>query len=97
MRALVIEDDPVSAKLIETALRTENIVFEPTDRGEDGIELAKLYDFDIILLDLRLPDIDGYEVVRRLRAARVQTPILILSGRTDTTDKVRGLTNGADD
>ncbi len=97
MRALVIEDDPVSAKLIETALRTENIVFEPTDRGEEGIELAKLYDFDIIILDLRLPDIDGYEVVRRLRASRVQTPVLILSGRSDTTDKVRGLTNGADD
>ncbi|MEZ5847780.1 MAG: response regulator transcription factor [Geminicoccaceae bacterium] len=97
MRALVIEDDPISAKLIETALRTENIVFEPTDRGEDGIELAKLYDFDIILLDLRLPDIDGYDVVRRLRASRIQTPVLILSGRSDTTDKVRGLTNGADD
>ena len=97
MRALVIEDDPVSAKLIEAALRTENIVFEPTDTGEDGIELAKLYDFDIIVLDLRLPDIDGYEVVRRLRASRVQTPVLILSGRTETTDKVRGLTTGADD
>jgi two-component system cell cycle response regulator CtrA len=97
MRALMIEDDPVSARLIEAALRGENIVFEPTDRGEDGIELAKLYDFDIIILDLRLPDIDGYEVVRRLRAARVQTPVLILSGRTDTTDKVRGLTSGADD
>ncbi len=97
MRALVIEDDPVSAKLIETALRSERIVFETTDSGEDGIELAKLYDFDIIVLDLRLPDIDGYEVVRRLRGARVQTPILILSGRTDPTDKVQGLTTGADD
>ncbi len=97
MRALVIEDDPVSAKLIETALRSERIVFETTDGGEDGIELAKLYDFDIIVLDLRLPDIDGYEVVRRLRGARVQTPILILSGRTDPTDKVQGLTTGADD
>ncbi len=97
MRALVIEDDPVSAKLIETALRSERIVFETTDCGEDGIELAKLYDFDIIVLDLRLPDIDGYEVVRRLRGARVQTPILILSGRTDPTDKVQGLTTGADD
>jgi two-component system cell cycle response regulator CtrA len=97
MRALTIEDDPVSARLIEAALRAENIVFEPTDRGEDGIELAKLYDFDIIILDLRLPDIDGYEVVRRLRAAKVQTPVLILSGRSETTDKVRGLTSGADD
>jgi two-component system, cell cycle response regulator CtrA len=97
MRALVIEDDPVSAKLIETALRSENMVFEPASCGEDGIELARLYDFDIIVLDLRLPDIDGYEVVRRLRAARVATPVLILSGRSDPTDKVRGLVGGADD
>ncbi len=97
MRALVIEDDPVSAKLIETALRSEKIVYEGTESGEEGIELAKLYDFDIIILDLRLPDIDGYEVVRRLRGGRVQTPILILSGRTDPTDKVQGLTTGADD
>lgn len=97
MRALVIEDDPVSARLIEAALRGEGIVFEPTDHGEDGIELAKLYDFDIVILDLRLPDIDGYEVVRRLRAAKVSTPVLILSGRCDASDKVRGLTGGADD
>src|SRR3712207_6098548 len=97
MRALIIEDDPVSAKLIESLLRSENIVFEVAACGEDGIELAKLYDFDIIVLDLTLPDIDGYEVVRRLRTARVETPVLILSGRTDTTDKVRGLTSGADD
>ena len=97
MRALVIEDDPVSARLIESALASENVVFEPTDRGEEGLELAKLYDFDIIILDLRLPDIDGYEVVRRLRAAKVKTPVLILSGKSDTMDKVKGLTNGADD
>ncbi len=97
MRALVIEDDPVSARLIEAALRSENIVFEPTDRGEDGIELAKLYDFDIIVLDLGLPDMDGYDVVRRLRTARIETPVLILSGAGEITDKVRGLTSGADD
>jgi two-component system cell cycle response regulator CtrA len=97
MRALVIEDDPVSARLVEAALHADNIVHETTDSGEDGIELARLYDFDIIILDLRLPDIDGYEVVRRLRASKVQTPVLILSGRSDPTDKVRGLTSGADD
>ena len=97
MRALIVEDDAVSARLIESALEAEGMVFERADNGEDGIELSKLYDFDIIVLDLRLPDIDGYEVVRRLRAARVRTPILILSGRTDATDKVRGLTSGADD
>ena len=97
MRALVIEDDPVSAPLIEHALKSENLVCEPAACGEDGIELAKVYDFDIIVLDLRLPDIDGYEVVRRLRGAKVQTPVLILSGRSDPTDKVRGLVGGADD
>src|SRR3954466_13607020 len=97
MRALVVEDDPVSARLIEAALQSDNIVYETTDSGEDGIELAKLYDFDIIVLDLRLPDIDGYEVVRRLRSAKVQTPVLILSGRSDPTGKVRGLRGGADD
>jgi two-component system cell cycle response regulator CtrA len=97
MRVLVIEDDPVSARLIEAALKAEGILFEPADCGEDGLELAKLYDFDIIVLDLRLPDIDGYEVVRRLRMAKVQTPVLILSARTDPTDKVRGLVGGADD
>jgi two-component system, cell cycle response regulator CtrA len=97
MRALVIEDDPVSARLIEQALKAENMISEPANCGEDGIELGKLYDFDIIVLDLRLPDMEGYEVVRRLRAAKVQTPILILSGRSDPTDKVRGLMGGADD
>ena len=97
MRALVIEDDPVSARLIEQALKAENMISEPANCGEDGIELGKLYDFDIIVLDLRLPDMEGYDVVRRLRSAKVQTPILILSGRTDPTDKVRGLMGGADD
>ena len=97
MRALVVEDEPVSARLIEQSLKAENMVSESASCGEDGIELAKLYDFDIIVLDLRLPDIDGYEVVRRLRTAKVETPILILSGRSDPTDKVRGLMGGADD
>ncbi len=97
MRALVIEDDPVSARIIEATLARENIVHETARSGEEGIELAKLYDFDIIILDLRLPDMEGYEVVRRLRAARIPTPILILSGRSDPTDKVQGLTTGADD
>ncbi|GBD43787.1 Cell cycle response regulator CtrA [bacterium HR40] len=97
MRALVIEDDPVSRRLVETALAAERIVYESCERGEDGIELAKLYDFDVIILDLRLPDIDGTEVLRRLRAARVRTPVVILSGRTDTSDRVQGLNTGADD
>eukprot|EP01093_Parvamoeba_rugata_P012520 TRINITY_DN366_c0_g5_i3.p2 TRINITY_DN366_c0_g5~~TRINITY_DN366_c0_g5_i3.p2 ORF type:complete len:208 (+),score=40.02 TRINITY_DN366_c0_g5_i3:39-662(+) len=73
------------------------MVIDTTDLGEDGLEIGKLYDYDIILLDLMLPDIDGYEVLRRLRDARVDTPVLILSGLTETEDKVKGLGFGADD
>ncbi len=97
MRALVIEDDPVSARLIESALKGENMACEPEDCGEDGIELAKLYDYDIILLDLNLPDMSGYEVLRTLRVAKIKTPILILSGLAGIEDKVKGLGFGADD
>jgi two-component system cell cycle response regulator CtrA len=97
MRALVIEDDAVSARMIDAALRSDSVVVETADRGEEGIELARLYDFDIIVLDLRLPDMEGHEVVRRLRSTRVSTPILILSGRDDVGDKVKALGAGADD
>jgi two-component system cell cycle response regulator CtrA len=65
--------------------------------GEDGLEIGKLYDYDIIILDLMLPDMDGYEVLRKLRTARVETPILILSGLTGLDDKTKGLGIGADD
>ena len=65
--------------------------------GEDAIDLAKHYDFDIMVLDLKLPDIEGFEVVRRIRAAKVRTPVLILSGKNEIDDKVRGLSTGADD
>jgi len=85
------------ARSIELMLRTEGFVCDTTDLGEDGLEIGKLYDYDIILLDLMLPDIDGYEVLRRLRAARVSTPILILSGLGDTDKKIKGLGFGADD
>jgi two-component system cell cycle response regulator CtrA len=78
-------------------VRSEGYVCDTTDMGEDGLEIGKLYDYDIIVLDLMLPDIDGYEVLRRLRAARVQTPTLILSGLTGLDDKIKGLGVGADD
>jgi two-component system cell cycle response regulator CtrA len=97
MRALVVDDDPVSAKLIQKTIEPGNFIVELTDSGEDALELAKLYDFDIIVLDLRLPDIDGIEVVRRMRAAEVNAPVLILSGVGDRQQKVRGLLVGADD
>src|SRR3954468_13272923 len=97
MRALVIEDDPISAMLIRLALDGEQVSSEVASCGEDGIQVASLYDFDIVILDIWFPGIDGYEVVRRLRGSRVRTPILILSGRNDPLEKGKGLTNGADD
>ena len=78
-------------------LRAEGFICDTTDLGEDGLEIGKLYDYDIIILDLMLPDIDGYEVLRRLRAARVRTPILILSGLGELDHKIKGLGFGADD
>jgi two-component system, cell cycle response regulator CtrA len=65
--------------------------------GEEGIDLGKLYDYDIILLDLNLPDVSGFEVLRSLRVSKVKTPILILSGLAGIEDKVKGLGFGADD
>ena len=97
MRVLLVEDDTSTAKSIELMLKAEGFVCDSTDLGEDGLEIGKLYDYDIIILDLMLPDIDGYEVLRRLRAARVQTPILILSGLSEPDKKIKGLGFGADD
>ncbi len=97
MRALVVEDDPMSQELIRSALARDGIVVEPTSYGEDAVELAKLYDFDIVLLDLTLPDLDGHDVIRQIRGAKVRTPVLILSGRLEVDDKVKTLSSGADD
>ncbi len=97
MRVLLIEDDPNTAKSIEMMSTDANLNVYSTDIGEEGIDLAKLYDYDLILLDLNLPDINGYAVLRHLRLARITTPILILSGSDDTESKIRGFGFGADD
>ena len=97
MRVLLVEDDPTQQQSIKLILETAGMVVDTTDLGEDGLEIGKLYDYDIIVLDIMLPDIDGFEVLRRLRDSRVKTPVLILSGLTDAEDKVRGLGTGADD
>jgi two-component system, cell cycle response regulator CtrA len=97
MRVLLVEDDPSVAKSIELMLHSEGFIVDSTDLGEDGLEIGKLYDYDIIILDLMLPDIDGYEVLRRLRSVRVTTPILILSGLSELDHKIKGLGVGADD
>lgn len=97
MRVLLVEDDPSTAKAIELSLASEGIICDTTELGEEGLEIGKIYDYDIIILDLMLPDIDGYEVLRRLRAAKVKTPILILSGLSGPDQKIKGLGFGADD
>ncbi len=97
MRILLIEDDSATAQSIQLMLKSEGYICDTTDLGEDGLEIGKLYDYDIMILDLMLPDIDGYEVVRRLREARVETPIMILSGLSEADNKIKGLGVGADD
>lgn len=97
MRVSLVEDDPTTAKSIEMMLTHANLNVYATDLGEEGIDLAKLYDYDIILLDLNLPDMTGHDVLRQLRLARIETPILILTGSDDTENKIRGFGFGADD
>jgi two-component system cell cycle response regulator CtrA len=97
MRILLIEDDPVTSRSIALMLGHANFNVYTTDLGEEGIDLANLYDYDLILLDLVLPDINGHDVLRQLRVARIDTPISSLSGETDTENKMRGFGSGADD
>jgi two-component system cell cycle response regulator CtrA len=78
-------------------LKQASMIVDAADTGEEAMELARLYDYDIVVLDLMLPDMEGYEVVRRLRAARIETPVLILSGMTKPQAKVKGFGMGADD
>ena len=97
MRVLLVEDDPTTQQSVTMMLESASMVVDATDLGEDGLDLGKLYDYDIIVLDLMLPDMDGIDVLRRLRDARIKTPVLILSGLTESENKVKGLGTGADD
>jgi len=97
MRVLLIEDDSSTAQSIELMLKSEGFNTYTTDLGEEGVDLGKLYDYDIILLDLNLPDMPGYDVLKTLRVAKIGTPVMVLSGTADVEAKVRGLGYGADD
>jgi two-component system cell cycle response regulator CtrA len=97
MRVLLVEDDTSTAKSIELMLKSEGYIVDLADLGEDGFEIGKIYDYDIIILDLMLPDMDGYDVLKALRDSKVETPILILSGLTELDNKIKGFGYGADD
>ncbi|RMC30982.1 response regulator transcription factor CtrA [Paracoccus alkanivorans] len=97
MRVLLVEDDPSTARAIELMLTSASYNVFVTDMGEEGIDLAKLYEYDLILLDLDLPDMNGMEVLRNIRVARIDTPILILTGSDNMEHKLKGFGFGADD
>lgn len=97
MRVLLVEDDVATARSVSVMLNTLGYVVDVADSGEDGMQIGRLYDYDVIILDLVLPDMDGYDVLRRFRKAGVDTPILILSGLLETDNKIKGFGFGADD
>jgi two-component system cell cycle response regulator CtrA len=97
MRVLMIEDDVATAQSVELMLKAEGFNVYTTDLGEEGVDLGKIYDYDLILLDLNLPDMSGMEVLRTLRVAKINTPIMILSGSTEIEHKLRTFSAGADD
>ena len=97
MRVLLVEDDITAARGILLVLKLGGVIVDTADTGEEALELARHYDYDIIVLDLALPDIEGFEVLRRMRAARMTTPVVILSATTGTEIKVKGFGAGADD
>src|ERR1700741_2175077 len=97
MRVLLIEDDSATAQSIELMLKSESFNVYTTALGGEGVDLGKLSDYDIILLDLNLPDMSGFEVLRTLRVSKVKTPILIRPGLAGSEERVKGLGFGADD
>src|SRR3984957_1306390 len=97
MRVLLIEDDSATAQSIELMLKSEGFNVYTTDLGEEGVDLGKIYDYDLILLDLNLPDMSGMDVLRTLRVGKINTPVMILSGTSEIDMKVKTFSGGADD
>lgn len=97
MRILLVEDELVTARAMDIALRAIGAVVEHADTADEALELAKFYEYDIIVMDIQLPGVDGYEAVRRIRAERIDVPILIVSGLNQAQSKVKAFSTGADD
>lgn len=96
-KILVIEDDPDIANLVRIHLEDHEYEVDHTMLGKTGLQWAKEKGYDLIVLDLRLPDMDGFEICRQLRSEKQYTPIVMLTARTEEIDKVLGLETGADD
>ncbi|MEU4290052.1 response regulator transcription factor [Kribbella sp. NPDC026596] len=97
MRALVVEDEPRLATGLRNGLEAEGYAVDVALTGTDGLWFAREHGYDVVLLDLMLPELDGFEICATLRAERVWTPILMLTARNADTDQVRALDTGADD
>src|SRR5271154_1284110 len=97
MRVLLVEPDMTSARGATQLLKSIDAVVDTVDTGEEALEMARHYDYDIVILDLLLPDMDGFDVVRRLRGARIETPVMVLSGLQGPQARVKALGLGADD
>jgi two-component system OmpR family response regulator len=97
MRVLVVEDEPKMAGLVKRGLEEEDIAVDVADRGEDAVWMAGSTEYDVVVLDVMLPGLDGFEVCRRLRSDDVWTPVLMLTARDAVEDRVAGLDGGADD
>ena len=97
MQVLIIEDEQKMADLLKRGLEEEGMRVEIAGDGDTGLKAGKEGKFDVILLDVTLPGMDGFAVARALREALVKTPILMLTARDSTEMKVKGLDSGADD
>ena len=97
MRVLLVQNELATARSVMQVLKANGGIVDHIDTGEEALELVRHYDYDIVLLDLMLPDMDGYEVVRRMRSNRIEAPVIVMSGLTRPQDKVKAFSVGADD
>ena len=97
MRILLVEDDLAMTRGLVAVLKAASMVVDAVDSGEEALEYGRLYDYDLVLLDTGLPDMEGYDVVRRMRAARIAAPVLMLAETTAAQAKIKGFSAGADD
>jgi heavy metal response regulator len=97
MRLLIVEDEPKVARFVERGLREEGYAVDVAVNGEAGLDLALVHDHDLVILDVMLPKMDGFEVLEALRAAKRPCKVLMLTARDSVQDRVRGLDGGADD